>query len=100
MEYASHRAGYSAWRADLDIDHEMDVQTLLTQLTAAAWYLDRAVATDDAGARDRDIQQARRIHDQVGAWVRRKALSDPRHRPWEEPLGVLKRRLEGFGEQF
>jgi len=85
---------------DVTDPREEDDEELRRQLTAAAWYLDRAVATEDAGARDRDVQQARGIHDRLGAIIARRSVNDARLRSWKEAVAVLKSRLEGFGEQF
>ena len=69
-------------------------EALRTELTAAAWYLDRALATRDADTRNRDIQHAGLIHGQLQALMGRVSLLEAERRSLEEGLTALRSRLE------
>jgi hypothetical protein len=71
---------------------------MLTQLTAARWYLDQAVGDEPDAAR-RNIESARKTYDHVLRLLPSVTLTVDKHRQVQQELAELQYRLQASEDE-
>jgi hypothetical protein len=90
----SNHVAVAVRRANLDTNHET-VEWILTQLTAARWYLDQTVGGDLDAVR-RNIESARRTYDDVLRLLPNVALTVEEDLQVQQGLAELQHRLQAI----
>jgi hypothetical protein len=95
--YAKGTVNCGGRRANLGRSHDT-VEWILTQLTAARWYLDQAVG-DEPGAVRRNVDSARRTYDHVLTVLPTVDLTIEIHRQVQQELAELQYRLRAIEKE-
>ncbi len=77
---------------------DTDIETILTQLSAARWYLDRAGFAAPEAARQ-DIANARQAYDTALHLLTQSHLEEERLEELKQEMTALRDRLLAAGEQ-
>jgi hypothetical protein len=84
-------------RANLSTNHD-SVEWILTQLTAARWYLDQALGGEPDAVR-RNIESASRTYEHVLGLLPSVALTVEKHRQVQQELAELQYRLQAIEDE-
>ena len=79
---------------------DTDIDTILAQLTAARWYLDRAAGANDPESVRQDVRNARQACNNALLLLTQANLTDDQHKHVQDELAALRSRLKDAGESF